>query len=143
MNDSHELQATQVQQLCNDLVGLAKSASAAGLSTLCSLALHTLEQLSPISRSGFASERTMSVLREWLDLSEAYLREPCSPSVTRALAHNLGDRRWERPVCETHRQALLTGLRHEGALMHEYRTRAAAKGCTRLWQMEGSSLAVR
>lgn len=140
-SDSDEQQAVRVQQLCSHLLRLARTARSAGLSTFCSLTLHALEQLRPTMSGHFASARIIGALQEWLELSEKYLRNPDLPAAARALVCNLGDRRWDRPVCETHRQALLAGLRQEGALFWECRRRPAPAEPTDCWRPARSSRA--
>ena len=142
IDGSGDLKAAHVQQICDGLVDLASAARLAGLSTFCSLTLHSLEQLRPVIHTNFASIRLIGVFRDWIDSSLKYLRNPCCSLSAHELIATLGDRRWERPVDKAHREALLGGLRQEGTIVGKRRSQPVATQ-TRGSRARGESLALR
>jgi hypothetical protein len=95
------------------LVQIARASRASGLNTYCSISLHVLEQLWPMSRTGYVSFQITGQIRTWTALSIRHFEKPTSWPRIVALVDFLADRRWERPVASAHRQSLLTGLRQD------------------------------
>lgn len=105
--------ANTIAKLCETTCVLARIAHASGLTTYRSVALHVLEQLSSAQRMGHVPVDLVELLCEWVRRSWVYLLAPADTALARTLIEHLGNLRWERPVCQVQRDALLESMQAE------------------------------
>ena len=113
-NQHHDrFNRTTCEAARTNLVQIARASRDRGLNTYCSISLHVLEQVWPMSRTGYLSIQLSDQIRTWTALSIRHFEKPVSWPRIVALVDFLADHRWERPVCPDHLQSLLVGLRQD------------------------------